>query len=154
MMEIIKYNSKFKNDFIKFNKDWIIDNFGFLEKEDIETFNNIEQHLKTGSMIYMAVKNDILLAGCMIKKDNESEWEICKLCSNKSVEHRGAGTAVFKSCMDFALKNGAKKIYILTNTGLKAAIHIYKKFGFKEIKLNDYHYKRGNIAFEFVPGEL
>ncbi len=35
-------------------------------------------------MIYITVENDILLAGYMIKKDNEYGWEMYKLCSNKS----------------------------------------------------------------------
>ena len=33
---------------------------------------------------------------------------------------------------------------------LEAAIHIYKKFGFREIKLDDYGYARGDIAFEYI----
>ncbi len=84
------------------------------------------------------------------KKDSREEWEICKLCSNKHIEHKGAGTKVFKACFDYALKNGAKKIYIVSNSKLKAALHIYKKFGFKEIQLGDYHYTRADIAFEYI----
>lgn len=40
-MEIIEYDPKFKSDFIKFNTDWIVDNFGFLEDEDTENFEYI-----------------------------------------------------------------------------------------------------------------
>lgn len=36
-MEIVEYDPKYKKDFIQFNTDWIVDNFGFLEKEDRET---------------------------------------------------------------------------------------------------------------------
>lgn len=67
-MQIIEYNQKYKDKFIEFNIDWIIDNFGFVEDEDTETFENIENYLKNGSMIYFAVENEILLAGCMAKK--------------------------------------------------------------------------------------
>lgn len=41
-MEIIEYDPKFKNDFIKFNTDRIVDNFGFLENKNTETFAHIE----------------------------------------------------------------------------------------------------------------
>ena len=80
---------------------------------------------------------------------NESVWEICKLCSNKEIPHKGAGSAVFKAAMNWALEHGAEKLFILSNSRLKAALHIYRKYGFKEIKLDDYEYVRGDIAFEY-----
>ena len=41
-MKVIPYDSKYKDKFIEYNTDWIVDNFGFLEKEDKETFENID----------------------------------------------------------------------------------------------------------------
>jgi ribosomal protein S18 acetylase RimI-like enzyme len=31
---------------------------------------------------------------------------------------------------------------------LKPALHIYEKYGFHEVKLDNYEYARGDIAFE------
>lgn len=150
-MKIIEYDPKYKDDFIQFNKDWIIENFKFVEKEDLETFDNIEKYLHQGSMVYFATEKDTLLAGCMAKKEDNNVFEICKLCSNKNLEHKGAGTLVFKACMDYAINSGAEKIYILSNSKLKAALHIYEKFGFKKVDLKDTRYERGDIAFEYIP---
>lgn len=149
-MEIIKYDKKYKQSFIEFNTDWIVEYFGALEKDDIESFNNIETSLKKGGMIFFAVERETVLASCMVKPLNNDLWEICKLGSNKNTPHKGAGSAVFKACMDWAIDKGAKKLFILTNTKLKIAMHIYEKFGFKEVKLDNYRYERGNIAFEYV----
>ncbi|MBO6140764.1 MAG: GNAT family N-acetyltransferase [Ruminococcus sp.] len=44
---------------------------------------------------------------------------------------RGAGSLVFKAAMDFARVHGAKRLFIISNSRLKPALHIYKKFGFK-----------------------
>jgi len=98
-MEIIEYDAKYKDDFIRFNKDWIIDNFGFLEKEDIETFDTIDEELANGAMIYFAVENEAALAACMTKPMGNGTWEICKLCSDKNLPHKGGGTAVFCAAM-------------------------------------------------------
>lgn len=147
-MEILEYDSKYKDSFIQFNTDWIVDNFGCLEKEDVETFAKIEEDLTNGAMIYFAVENDVPLATCMAKPMNGETWEICKLGSNKYREHKGSGSAVFEAAMKWATDHGAKRLFILSNRKLKPAIHIYKKFGFKEIKLDDYEYVRGDIAFE------
>lgn len=150
-MNIIEYKEKYKNDFIQFNKDWIIDNFGFLEKEDIDTFNHIEENLSKGAMIYFAIENNVVLATCMVKPLNDNGiWELCKLGSNKHLPHKGAGSAVFEAAMNWAINHKAQKLFILSNSKLKAAVHIYEKYGFHEIKLEDYEYARGDIAFEYI----
>lgn len=149
-MELIEYDSKHKEDFIQFNKDWIVDNFGFLEDEDIKTFEKVDEELANGAMIYFAIEDDTALACCMAKPMENGNWEICKLASNKNRPHKGCGSAVFKAAVQWAIDHGAKRLFILSNSRLKAAIHIYEKFGFKEIKLNDYEYVRGDIAFERI----
>lgn len=150
-MKIVQYQEKYRDYFIQFNTDWIQDNFGYLEKEDLEVFNHIDEHLKNGAMIYFALDNENVLATCMAKPlDNDGIWEICKLGSNKHLPHNGAGSAVFEASMNWAIENGAKRLFILSNRKLKAALHIYEKYGFNEIKLKDYEYDRGDIAFEYI----
>ena len=78
-MKVIKYDSRYREDFIRFNQDWILDNFGFLEKEDIETFEKIDEELEEGAMIFFAVEDDIPLATCMSKPMQDGTWEICNL---------------------------------------------------------------------------
>lgn len=149
-MEIVTYDPKYKSAFIQFNTDWIVDNFGSLEAEDIETFEKMDEELEDGAMIYFAVENGVPLATCMAKPMDGETWEICKLASNKHREHKGCGSAVFEAAIQWAVKHGAKKLFLLSNRKLKPAIHIYEKFGFKEIKLTDYAYVRGDIAFERI----
>lgn len=108
-MNVIPYQEKYKKDFIQFNTDWIIDHFGFLEEGDIDTFNHIEEILNNDAMIYFAVENERVLATCMAKPmDDDGTWELCKLGSNKNLPHRGAGSAVFEACMNWAVRHGAK----------------------------------------------
>lgn len=150
-MILIEYDEKYKKDFIQFNTDWIVDNFGFLEKEDKDTFDHIEENIRNGAMIYFAVENGIALATCMVVPlDENGVWELCKLGSNKKYPYKGAGSAVFAAAMKWAIDHGAKKLFLLSNSRLKPALHIYKKYGFQEVKLDDYEYVRGNIAFEYV----
>ena len=153
-MKIVEYQEKYKKYFIQFNTDWIVDNFGNLEQEDISAFQHIEESLKKGAMIYFAIEGEKVLATCMAKpSEQEGVWEICKLGSNKTLPHKGAGSAVFQAAMKWAIKQNAKKLFILSNKKLKAALHIYEKYGFQEIKLKDYQYSRGNIAFKYIVEE-
>ncbi len=149
-MKVIPFEERYRKDFIEFNKDWIVSNFGFLEEHDIETFERIDEEMEAGAMIFFAIENDIALATCMAMPMEGTTWEICKLGSNKNVPHKGAGSAVFEASMKWALEHGAERLFILSNSKLKPALHIYKKHGFKEIKLDDYEYARGDIAFEYI----
>lgn len=150
-----QYEEKYKQDFIDFNTAWIVDNFGFLEEEDIDTFEHIEESLENGAMIYFAVEGDTALATCMALPIEKGTWEICKLGSNKVCPHKGAGSAVFKAAMDWAIAHDAERLFLLSNSSLHPALHIYEKFGFHEIKLDNYEHLRGDIAFEYiVPKEL
>ena len=87
---------------------------------------------------------------CMVKPMEADTWEICKLGSNKNANHKGCGSAVFEAAMKWAEDHGAKRLCIISNSKLKAALHIYHKYGFQEIKLGDYEYVRGDIAFEKI----
>lgn len=152
-MQIIKYDSKYKDKFIQYNSEWIVDNFGYLEEGDKKAFESIEDELSSGAMIFFALEEDDALATCMAKPMDDDTWEICKLASDKVKPHKGFGSAVFEASINWAVDHGAKRLFILSNSKLKAACHIYEKFGFSEIKLENYFYERGNIAFEKIVHE-
>ena len=149
-MEIVQYDNRYAQDFVALNTAWIVGLFGQLEKEDIETFQNIEREIVNGGMIYFATENDEVMATCMTRHIGNEIWEICKLAANEKYKGKGAGNAVFEQCMKYAIDHGAKKLFMLSNSRLQAALHIYHKYGFKEIKLKDYEYERGDIAFELI----
>ncbi len=149
-MELVKFEEKYRKAFVDFNTDWIVTNFGKLEQHDLETFEKIDDELRNGAMIFFAVENDIPLACCMSTPMEGDTWEICKLGSNKDIPHKGAGSLVFGAAMEWAQEHGAKRLFIISNSRLKPALHIYEKHGFKEIKLDDYGYERGDIAFEYI----
>lgn len=86
----------------------------------------------------------------MVHLKENSTWEICKLASNKHCNYEGCGTAVFEAALNWAINHGAARLFILSKRRLKAALHIYDKFGFKEIKPDNYKYVRGDIAFELI----
>ena len=95
--------------------EWIVSNFGFLEEHDKETFEKIDEEIKAGAMIFFAVEDDVALATCMAMPMQGTTWELCKLGSNKNV-----------------------RLFILSNSKLKPALHIYEKYGFQEIELEMY----------------
>ena len=151
-MEIVEYKNAYKQDFIDLNIDWI-KRFFVPEEADYEVLNQIESLLDSGSMIYFALEDNHVLATCMAMPLGDDVWEICKLAAAGQSTGKGAGSAVFKASMDYAIEHGAKKLTLISNRILKPALHIYQKYGFKEVPLNkDYWgFERADIEFEYIP---
>ena len=153
-MEFVQFHERYRQAFIDFNIDWIVSIFSSLEEHDKETFEEFDEELDNGAMIFFAAEDGVPLACCMsVPAKGERTWEICKSASNKNIPHPGAGSLVFKASMDWSLEHGARRLFILSNSALKPALHIYEKNGFREIELSDYGYARGDIAFEYTREE-
>lgn len=122
-----------------------------MEDEDREILYHAETFLKKGAMIFFAVEDDNVLATGMVIPFGNNVWEICKFATDEKHQGHGAGSAVFKSCMDYAIDHGAEKITLISNHILKPALHIYEKFGFKEVPVDRAdEYARCDAQFEYI----
>lgn len=149
-MEIIKYQKKYKQDFIDLNTAWV-EKFFVMEQEDRAILNHVEDFLEKGGMIFFAVENENVLATCMVYPVDENVWEICKLAAAGQHTGTGAGSAVFQACMEYAMEHGAKKITLISNHILKQALHIYEKFGFRRVELSrGEEYERADVQCEYI----
>lgn len=148
-MEIISYQEEYKKDFVELNLVWIKKYFK-VESQDVKMLNDVEELLKKGAAVYFAVEQDKVIATCMVVPRDNYVWEICKLATDEHYTGRGAGSAVLKACMDYAQEHSAKKLMIVSNTILSAAMHLYAKVGFKEVPINNVEYERVNIQLELT----
>lgn len=154
-MNIIEYTPKYKQDFIALNIAWI-ERYFVPEQADYDILDQVDQLLDKGSMIYFAVEGDKVLATCMAMPliPEDGIWELCKMGASGQYTGTGAGSAVFKASMDYAIRQGAKKLTLISNRRLKPALHIYEKFGFHEVPLDKAYwgYERADIALEYNVG--
>lgn len=50
---------------------------------------------------------------------------------------RCVGSAALKACIEYAKEHKVKKLMIVSNTVLSSVIHLYAKFGFKEVPIDN-----------------
>lgn len=148
-MKVEQFSEQYHQDYIDFNKEWIMTNFGHLEPEDDKMFSHLDDVIDQGGMIFCVTQDDQLLSGCMAEPLEDGKWELCKLCSNSRVPHTGAGTMAFEAAFEWAKDHGARSILIISNSKLHPALHIYEKFGFKPLENFACPYERGDVAFEW-----
>lgn len=146
-MNIVSYQDKYKKDFIALNLAWIKKYFK-VEAQDVKMLNEVEDFLAKGAAVYFAMEQDKVIATCMVVPIDNQVWEICKLATDEHYMGKGAGSAVLKASMNYAKEHGAKKLMIVTNTILSAAMHLYTKFGFQEVPIDNMEYERVNIQLE------
>lgn len=149
-MEIIEYKEEYKQSFVDLNTAWV-EKYFVMEKEDKAILENVDDLLQKGSMIFFAVEDDRVLATCMVTPFGNNVWELCKLAADEKYQGGGAGSAVFKACMDYAIKHGAKKLTLISNHILLPALHIYEKFGFKRVPVDRANeYERCDVQCEYI----
>lgn len=146
-MNIVSYQEKYKKDFIALNLVWIKKYFK-VEAQDVKMLNEVEDFLAKGAAVYFAVEQDKVIATCIVVPIDGQVWEICKLATDEHYMGKGAGSAVLKASMNYAKEHGAKKLMIVTNTILSAAMHLYTKLGFQEVPIDNMEYERVNIQLE------
>lgn len=146
-MEIISYQEKYKKAFVNLNLIWIKKYFK-VEPQDVEMLNEVESFLAKGAAVYFAVEQNKAIATCMVVPRDDNVWEICKLATDEHYRGKGAGSAVLQACINYAKEHGAEKMLIVSNTVLSAAMHLYAKFGFKEVPIDNMEYERVNIQLE------
>lgn len=146
-MEIAAYKSQWKQNFINLNLEWI-EKYFKAEPQDIEMLNNVEELIRNGAAVFFALEQERPIAVCMIVPRKNHIWEICKLATAKEAQGKGAGWAVLEKCMNYAKDHGARKLLIVSNKILSAAMHLYAKAGFKEVPIDYMEYERVNIQLE------
>lgn len=146
-MEIVSYQNQYKKDFVDLNLAWIKKYFK-VESQDVKMLNDVENLITKGAAVYFAVEQSKVIATCMVIPRDNQVWEICKLATDGHYMGKGAGSAVLNSCMNYAKEHGAKKLMIVSNTILSAAMHLYAKAGFEEVPISNMEYARVNIQLE------
>ncbi len=151
-MKIVPYDKKYREEFIRLNTEWLTKLY-YIESFDQYSMDHIDELIQSGSMAYFAVDdNDKVIATCMVEPLENDVWEICKLAAVGQYTGTGAGSAVLKACIKYAVEHGAKKLCLITISGLKPAIHLYKKFGFKEIPYRKeiWHSEKADVEMELI----
>ncbi|WP_428225799.1 GNAT family N-acetyltransferase [Flavobacterium sp.] len=149
-IKIIGYDSQYKNDFIRLNKAWLEEYF-YVEPHDLETFNTIEKDIiaKDGEIFFCLVNNEIAGTVAMIKV-NDTLFELAKMAVDKKYQGMKLSHLLMEACIAFAQKKKAQKIFLLSNRILKPALHLYSKYNFIEVPMQDTDYARADIQMELT----
>jgi N-acetylglutamate synthase-like GNAT family acetyltransferase len=149
MITIVPYTENYKEAIKILNYEWL-EKYFEIEPNDIVQLSNPQvEILNKGGKIYFALHDDDVVGTVSLLKVSNEEFELAKMAVTEKCKSAGIGKLLMEHCIAEAKKLNAKKLTLVSNTKLEAAIHLYRKYGFVEIQLpTDMHYKRGNIMME------
>ena len=132
-MKIESYRPEYRAAFVQLNIEWLT-HFYWVEPFDQYAMDHVEELIAQGAMAFFAVEDTgEVLATCMTMPLEDGIWEICKLAAKNQYTGTGAGSAVLLAAMHYAETHGAKKEVLISCRSLKPAIHLYNKYGFREV---------------------
>jgi len=99
-------------------------------------------------MIFYAKYNNEILGTVSLLKIDNTTFELSKMAVSDKAQGLGIGNKLLVHCLAVAEERNIKRLFLYSNTKLLPAIHLYEKFGFVEIPLEDGVYERADIKME------
>jgi putative acetyltransferase len=128
-IRIVHFSEKFKDDFYRLNAQWL-NEFYFITNEDEAILRNPEKIIEKGGWVFFALVDNNPVGTCAIVPESNSTFELIKMGVDPKVQGNGIGALLMKACLQIAKEQNARLITLETAVPLKAAIHLYEKFGF------------------------
>ena len=146
-INIINFQDNFEKDFYDLNIEWLEYLFQ-VEEFDYEVLSNSKKHIinKGGKIFFAESAGNIIGTVALMPTKNKLVFELTKMDVKPEYRNKGIGKKLLKKCIDYSKSNNYSSIILYSNKKLNNAMHLYRNFGFKEIKMEKKSpYLRANI---------
>ncbi|MDN3656376.1 GNAT family N-acetyltransferase [Ferruginibacter paludis] len=149
-VEIIPFSTNLAVNFAALNKAWVQKYF-VLEPQDEKMLADPEKYyINEGGFIYFALFNGEVAGTIALLKVTDSIFELSKMAVDEKFQGKRIGNVLVDYCLTEAKSLQLEKLILYSNTTLGPAIHLYEKYGFKEVPDFESEYKRANIKMELA----
>ncbi|WP_438994828.1 bifunctional helix-turn-helix transcriptional regulator/GNAT family N-acetyltransferase [Pseudemcibacter sp.] len=136
-IETVPYDIKYKDAWRHINQQWIEKLF-VMEEEDIINLSDPEKYvLDKGGEIYFTLLNGKPVGAIALKKHSPIRFELSKMGVLPDAQGLGIGNILVEKVLERFKARGGKTLFLDTNSSLKPAITLYKKYGFKRLSPKD-----------------
>jgi N-acetylglutamate synthase-like GNAT family acetyltransferase len=149
-IEIIPFTTELKGHIKTLNLEWLTKYFKVEPKDEIVLSNPQVEIIDKGGLIFYAKYNSQIIGTVSLIKINELTFELSKMAVTDTIQGLGIGKKMMEHCLAVAKEKDIQKLILYSNRSLLPAIHLYEKFGFVEIDLEDGIYERADIKMERI----
>lgn len=149
-IEIVPYTEENQKYFTALNVLWV-EKYFVMEPHDEEVLYNPKEHIIDRSgYIYFAKEGNNITGTFALIKVEKGVYELSKMTVDEAFRGKKIAHKMLEFCLEEAKRLNISKIILYSNTILEPAIHLYKKFGFREVPLGNSEYKRSDIKMEIT----
>lgn len=148
-IRIIEFEPCHAQAFRDLNLAWIEAYFEveYLDRQIL--FDPQHSIIDPGGAIRVVELGSEVVGVCALKYLSPGQYEITKMAVREDMRGLGIGRRLMADVIDHARTLDAHRVWIVSNTILKTAIHLYRAFGFAEVdKPMQQEYTRGNIELK------
>jgi ribosomal protein S18 acetylase RimI-like enzyme len=149
-IEIIEFTNELQEPIKTLNYAWLEKYFLIEEGDEIALSNPKEHIIDKGGYIFYATLNGVVVGTASLLKKTAHIFELGKMAVAETAQGHGIGTYLLEHCIAFAKQQKITTLILYSNTILVTAVHLYKKYGFVEIKLEHGLYERANIKMQKI----
>ena len=129
-IRIDTYRPEHSARFDELNREWLI-RYNLLEPSDEAQLADPETHfLQGGGQIFVALHQDQVVGTCAISPYGDA-LEIAKLAVSPEFRGQGLARRLVDRCLVHAREHGARRVTLLSNSQLQAALRLYESVGFQ-----------------------
>jgi len=130
-VEIIDFAPEHRDAFRKLNEEWLEKYFAAEEDDDRLLRRPEEEIIARGGAIFFARLGGKIVGTAALLKRDDATYEIAKMAVTPGAQGKQAGRRLAKAAIARAREKGARRIILLTDNRLRAAVGLYRKLGFK-----------------------
>lgn len=146
---VVEYERRHAKAFCDLNLSWIEEYFEVEEIDRQALLHPEDTIIRPGGAILIAEDASGVLGVCALRYDSPERYEVTKMAVREDLRGRGIGHRLLADIISHGRALGARQLFIISNTVLKPAIHLYRQLGFVDVPLPaEQEYARGNIALE------
>ena len=124
-----------------------------MEDHDKKVLNNPKKYIidKGGVILFVLLDNAVIGTVALMPTLSKDIYELTKMAIKPNLRGKKIGQKLMTKVLKLAKVKKINKLILYSNSKLINAIHLYKKFNFKEIDVDKYSpYERANIKMELI----
>ncbi len=146
---ILYFDNTLAKDFANLNYEWL-ERYFVIEPHDTEMLENPKTYIiDKGGEILFAKTNNTIAGTVALIKISDNYFELAKMAVTEQFQGKQIGKLLLEAVITYAQEHEIKTLMLESNRTLKAALHLYQKFGFQEVPTDpNSPYDRADIKME------
>jgi ribosomal protein S18 acetylase RimI-like enzyme len=135
--------------FAELNRAWLVA-YGLLEPPDVRQLAEPwKLIIVPGGQIFVALRGAEVVGTCAAVPYQPGAMELAKLAVAPAAQGLGLGRRLVEACLKFAHESGVRRVVLLSNSRLTAALRLYEGFGFQYRPMpSDLEYATADVYME------